>query len=1115
MKKLLLLIVEFLFQTIITMAQTDTLSYESINSYFRSKTNIMDFYRLAGNTDKVSELTKERDSYIDALGDNYDKGLFYYYLSKDYNNLGQYMNAIEACGKTIDIYKRVLGEQHVELAKAFNCLAEYNFKIENYTEAVRLNLKAKEIWCKRREIDNVSYAMVIGDLARCYNCMGNYKEALRLSIETVEIMKRVLGTDHYDYAASLSLLASCNRYLQNYNEAIRLGTEALEIYKNVLGMEHPIYATSLNNLANYYAFLGNYSEAIRLGSEAMEIIKKVLGTNHPEYAESLNDLANYYSSYGYYTEAITILKEAIDIKKKALGNESLSYAMSLCNLADCIAHFGNYPEAIWLGTEAMEIRKKILGPEHPDYAMSVCNLASYYSSLGNYTEAIRLVIEGKEIYKKIFGTENTDYAMTLNNLSNYYSYIGNYSEAQRYGIEAMEIRKNILGTEHIEYATSLANVASDYYYLGNYAEALYLGTKAMKIWKKVFGEEHSDYVRSLCNLSNYNKKNGNYPEAIRLITDAIKISKKILGEEHPDYAFYLGKLSTYYYSYADNYSMCYDNIVQALDITQKYIFNSFSELSSGLQESLWTGKFDYWYNNFFPSTVYRYQTKESVSELYDKTILFAKGILQNSSIGMRQLILESGDSLILSSYDLLAANRSIYEKQMEKPAKKRFIDIDSLNSVIQWQEMELARASKVYGDYAHNLRVNWKDVQQKLGNDDIAIEFIDFPLSGTDSTMYVALTLKKEYDSPHMMTLFEKNQLKVIPEEVYYTQTDVCNLVWKPLEEELNGVTNIYFAPSGELHKIAIEYLPINKTETVNDVYTLHRLSSTRQLAVIQNEIKGKNTILYGGINYDEKSKTLSIDSVSTKRTVIRSGTNVDSLLLRNSYDYLEGTKREADLIADYMKQHSVPYNYYCGSDATEESFKNLDGTRPIVMHIATHGFYYTEAEAKKSQFASPEIELLTEGGQNVGRLVEYKPMTRSGLLFSGCNHAIRHEQIQDGEENGILTAQEISTLDLRGLDLVVLSACQTGLGDIISGEGVFGLQRGFKKAGAKTIIMSLWNVNDDSTMKMMTSFYHHYFEGMSKEKAFHTAQDELRKSSPFQKERPDWAAFIMLDGIN
>jgi CHAT domain-containing protein len=511
--------------------------------------------------------------------------------------------------------------------------------------------------------------------------------------------------------------------------------------------------------------------------------------------------------------------------------------------------------------------------------------------------------------------------------------------------------------------------------------------------------------------------------------------------------------------------------------------------------------------------------KESISGLFNNTCLFAKGILLNTGIEIHKLILESGDSAMIDEYNALSSNINLYNKLIEKPIKERFLNTDSLNRVIEQQEMVLAKESKAYGDYTHNLTVSWKDVQSKLGENDIAIEFLDFPVVNTDSTMYVALTLKKGYDNPHMVTLFERNQLKAIPENVYYTQTNVSDIIWKPLEEELKCVKDIYFAPSGELHKIGIEYLPISKTENICDVYTLHRLSSTRQLAVVQDESKGKNTILYGGINYDEKSNIISTDSASIKEPVLRSAftyrANVDSLSLRNSYDYLEGTKKEADLIAEDMKQHSIPYNYYSGTDATEESFKHLDGTMPKVMHIATHGFYFTEGEAVKSQFARSEMQLLTDGGIQAGRIVEQKSMTRSGLLFSGCNRTVRHEKVPDEEEDGILTAQEISTLDLRGLDLVVLSACQTGLGDIVSGEGVFGLQRGFKKAGAKTIIMSLWNVNDESTMKMMTSFYHHYLEGMSKEEAFHAAQDELKKASPSQQERPDWAAFIMLDGLN
>ena len=478
---------------------------------------------------------------------------------------------------------------------------------------------------------------------------------------------------------------------------------------------------------------------------------------------------------------------------------------------------------------------------------------------------------------------------------------------------------------------------------------------------------------------------------------------------------------------------------------------------------------------------------------------------------MRKLILESGDSLILSKYDALLANKNIYEKLLEKPIKERFINTDSLNSVIQYQEMEIARDSKAFGDFSRNLRICWKNIQQNLGSDDIAVEFLDFPLYGTDSTMYVALTLRNEYDSPHMITLFEKRQLKAIPEVNHYTNTDLFNLLWKPLEEELTGIKNIYFSPSGELHRIGIEYVPVSMTEDICDRYSLHRLSSTRQLAYIQDETKGDKSVLYGGLKYDVAVSDIDSTppSLGEKRNITYvPHVNVDSLDLRGSYKYLPGTKEEADRIVSELKNHSFPYIYYSGATGTEESFKGLDGMKPKILHIATHGFYLSEEDAERKYFTRPQF---LDNGQVHH---EDKPMTRSGLLLSGCTHALNHEIILEGAEDGILTAEEISKLDLRGLDLVVLSACQTGLGDIISGEGVFGLQRGFKNAGAKTIIMSLWKVSDIATQFLMTNFYGHYLNGMSKELSFRMAQEELKKRIGSRQNKPDWAAFVILDGI-
>lgn len=1039
-------------------------------------------------------------------------------LATYYREIGNFTESVRLETEITNIKKNKYGADHTEYVNSLANLAYSNYEIGNYEEAIQQGKEAVGTWKKIAGTDNLDYAISLGNLGLCYYKIGDYREALRLETEAMNIYKKDKDAEYPYYATSLSRQADYNKELLNLDEAIKLCTESMEIYKRVLGNEHPYYVRSLSGLADYYSKKGNYPEAIRLGIEAMELYKKVLGTNNKEYAASLSNLAGYYLDSGNFSETIRLITEAKDIYEGLYGKESLNYAISLNNIADYNSIVGNYSEAIRLGIEAVELYKRVIGTEKPLYAQSLSNLANYNSIVGNYSEAIRLVTEAIDIYKRIYGTDHPEYARSLNILAINNSYVGDYSKAIRFGIETMEIYKRIFGTEHPEYARSLNSLAAYYSEVGDHSEAIRLGTEALEIRKRTIGVEHPHYATSLINLALCYHSIGNYDEAIKLGSVAAEIFKNVVGTRHPYYFNSLIFLANFFKD-SGNYQEAFGCLQHCLDYSQTFNFQDFSELSSRNQDIMWTKKYAGVYNVLLPNIVAKCQTKLTISNLYDKTCLFAKGILLNTGIEIRKLILESGDSVIIDKYNTLSSNISLYNKLLKKPLKERFVNIDSLYRVIEKQEMSLARESKAYGDYTHNLTINWKDVQKGLGGNDIAIEFIDFPIYNTDSTLYVALTLKKNYDSPHMVTLFEKKQLEAIPKDIYYTQTDVSNLVWKPLEKELEGVRNIYFSPSGELHRIGLEYLAISNTENISDAYKLHRLSSTRQLAFVQDETKGNKTILYGGINYDEKLNTIAIDSASTNGTVLRSlfsnRANIDSLSLRNSFEYLDGTKREADMIAKDMKQHNRPYIYYSGAAGTEESFKKLDGTRPKEIHIATHGFYFTEEEAVKSQLFRPEMDLLNDGGVYTRSIVEQKPMTRSGLLFSGCNRIIRHEQIPEEEEDGILTAQEISTLDLRGLDLVVLSACQTGLGDIISGEGVFGLQRGFKKAGAKTIIMSLWNVNDESTMKMMTSFYHNYLEGMLKEDAFHAAQEELRRSCQSRQERPDWASFIMMDGIN
>ena len=806
----------------------------------------------------------------------------------------------------------------------------------------------------------------------------------------------------------------------------------------------------------------------------MNLIRKINGENNPDYATALNYLAICYSDLGDYPHSIEYSTKALEIRKSVLGENHPDYAQTLSNLTTYCNYLNDYPRAIEYGTKALEIRKSVLGENHPDYATSLNNLAYSYYGLDKYDKAIELGTKALEIERAISGEKGNAYLHYLNNLALYNSFKGNNSRAIELCSKALDIYESNIGRISPEYSTLLGNLALYYLYSGDFIKAKQIGIDALDIQEQVIGEKHPQYMATLRFVTMCDISLKNYRDALRNVTKSI--------------------------------SLCNSLILQF-----------FSGLSSYQRSSYWESV-SYLFTDMFPSISFQTHSYNT-SDLYNQSALFAKGILLTTDMEMRKLIFESGDSSLINKYKNLSSNISIYNKLIETPIDKRLINADSLNHVIQQQEMELAKDSKAYGDYTHNLTVNWKNVQRGLGDDDIAIEFLDFPIYNSDSTMYVALTLKKEYDSPHMVTLFEEKQLKAISEDVYYTQTDVSNLIWKPLEEELKGVRNIYFAPSGELHRIGIEYLPISKTENISEAYSLHRLTSTRQLAIIRDKSEGKKSILYGGINYDEKSRTILTDSTSVDGAVLRyafSRANVDSLSLRSSFDYLEGTKREADMIADNMKQHRIPYIYYSGIDGSEETFKHLDGTKPQIMHIATHGFFLTEKEAKKTRFARPEVELMIEGFPKSGRLVEDKPMTRSGLLFSGCNRAFRHEQIPEGEEDGILTAQEISLLDLRGLDLVVLSACQTGLGDIISGEGAFGLQRGFKKAGANTIVMSLDKVDDEATRILMVEFYRNLMSGKTKRQSLQDAQQYLRKVDNGKYDNPKyWASFIMLDGIN
>ena len=641
------------------------------------------------------------------------------------------------------------------------------------------------------------------------------------------------------------------------------------------------------------------------------------------------------------------------------------------------------------------------------------------------------------------------------------------------------------------YDTWLCDLASYYNQLGQYDNALVYEGKHRKMSR--FESAKSYYNQGVAYVGKMQ-----LDSAICYLLRAEEIYR--IQHQSKQHAFVLAKLLSCYLHTGE-----YDKIEYYIDELIKSASNdllsSFSDLTYN-ERSKYIELYSRLLGEQIPMYMYYVPTDKLEALAYD-ALLLIRGALLNSENNLRRVINERHDASLNKIWEELKADRYILSKEIEKDSLSRKLNVDSLQKVIYSLEDSLIVKCKEYGDITRSMKLKWKDIQQHLAPNDIALEFLSFPINN-DSVVYVVLSLRKDSEYPKMINLFEEKQLTGFPDSLHYQCKEMADLVWKPLIPELEGVKNIYFSPSGALYNIGIEYLP-----GMED-YNIYRLSSTREL-VTGGKTKTKNrAVLYGGLNYDARFEKSAIEkSIVMLDEIFKERANVRGMGLRGGKEYLEHTKEEIDIIAEEFDKVKWECLIDSAAMGTEESFKALSGKNIGCLHIATHGFYYAKEDADNARYKFMLID-------NDMISAEDKALTRSGLLMSGANHILEDEELPDNVEDGILTAKEISDIDLRGLNLVVLSACQTGLGDISQGEGVFGLQRGFKKAGANSILMSLREVNDEATQILMTQFYKNLVSGQSKRQSLHSAQKYLREYNNGRFNEPKyWAAFILLDEID
>lgn len=1009
-------------------------------------------------------------------------------------------------------------------ATLLSFVAMAHSSLKNHKKALVYETKASIVLKSLYGEKHPEYANSLSNLAYYYSDLNDYNKAIEIGIKATNILKYVFGEDHPKYANSLETLALSYSNSGDYNTAIEIEIQAMNIRKQVLGEKHPEYANSLGTLALFYSKLGDYSKALEIETQAMNIQKQVLGENHPDYAQSLNNLAGYYSYLGDYRKAVDIGIQAVNIHKQLFGEKHFGYAFSLNNLANYYCKLGEYNNAIEIGTQLINIYKQMFGETNPHYAMALNNLSHYYFCLGNYSKAVEIGLQAMNIRKQTLGETHPDYAMSLNNLASYYCKLGEYNKAIEFGTQASNLYKQTLGKKHPEYAQSLNNLSYYYCCLGNYSKAVEVGTMAMNIQKQTLGEKHPAYAGSLTTLATYLSKLGDYSKAVEIGTQAVNIYKQALGEEHPDYASSLSNLALYNYR-CRNYQEAYRLLSKSIRTRKHIVLSMFKGATNRTRQTFWNknnAEFEY-----FPSICLKAHDQERNGELYDYSALFTKGLLLTAETNARDVVLESGDTALVKLFDALQSVHIMLNKQYEKPIAERTLNCDSLENVAELMERELIKSSKAYGDFTRSLTITWKDVKNELADGDVAIEFISTPFLDNDSVMYIdiALALKKDYPEPKLIPLFEEKTLKELSNDNPNDAQQLFHLVWSPLLSELEGTRNVYFSPSGALYNIGIENLPISAAERMSDRFNMYRLSSTRLLALHPHSTSERKAALFGGLDYEMSPQDVASNNLKNAYHSEFIAQNRDAsadFMERGGFGALPFSLKEVKSASKLLEANGYECHLFEGKDGTEEAFKSLSGKKVKVVHLSTHGAFVPKKEAKntkqKNNFRFIQFDDAAPQAQE-----EDQSLTRSFLVMAGGNMLKNYDSIPEGIDDGILTAQEIAHTDLRGCDLVVLSACETALGDITN-EGVMGLQRGFKKAGANTILMSLWKVDDQASSLLLTKFYENLLsKKMPKIDALKKAQDYVRnyeievegKKEKIFSDPKFWTSFILLDGLN
>lgn len=1064
--------------------------------YIFTLNSLAEYYSYDGQNEKAIETAKEVAEFV---GEAWGKDGEDYITSLEFL-FDRYVDAEEyslARDLGHDILKRnsaFYGDKSIPYGQALSNMVPVYQHLDSYQDALKCGLESISVFdFNKKRVHPFNYVELYERLADVYDAFDDPQNHLACRKRVVEYEEQ-----NYDNPTHIHQLANsyCNlsyayEKCGDSNNALVTAQMSFD-YAKQLDLFPNIYVTACSRLAIAYSNLGQLDKAVKLTEETIRII------DNEEFGEKLKlnairSLSCYYDELRQSAKSLEYGELFLAGAKTLFGDSSIEYAEALSNLGAFNCHAGNYSAAVQYGQQAMLLLEQLHLNDY-DAGYLYAHIANTMGELGEYEKELQYLNTALDY----FSVEKypAEFASAMDNMAMTYCRMNDYSSALPLANKAMEIRKGLNGENNPMYAYSLNNMAHIYTELGDYKKALEYDEEAAEIRKRLNGETSPLYIASLHNLAVDFDKLKMTDKAVSIDSIALCLALQVFEPDAPEIIYANYQLADDYYQ-SGQYDKAVPYLRQYFDLQSNNIIKSLKGLNSGYKQSFWekhTSRIE-------RATHFAIQLADwpDMARVAYNSMLMMKGLLLTSAKEFERLIDAITDPILLplvSEYKDLK-NRLTSDLYLSRDEQKSFYQ-----RVISLED-QLIRYSPSLTTYTSSIESTWEDIRDNLKDGELAVEFFLDDYYGYDT--YCAMVLRNDWDAPKIEYICLKeyiDRLNSMGPQMFTGQFTELGYegIWKPLEQYVSGGERIYFATDDLMQQTNIEVFGLGIENSLTNKCDLVRLSSTREICDKIQYGKPSTAVIYGGLTYDIDLAThaqlyseYSVESTSLSR-------DLQSLNeTRAGWKYLPYTAIEAEAICGQLTKGEVSTTLFKGETGTEESFKSLSGKNVSIFHLATHGFFLNDVE-KTNIF----LGRFSEGEED--NIID--PMLRSGLIVSGGQAAWLGNDVPKGIEDGILLSKELSELDLSHIDVVVLSACNTGLGDV-KNDGVFGLQRAFKLAGAQTIIMSLWEIDDNVTSVFMEYFYQNLLSGSSRHDAFKQARNSIQKeyTNPYY-----WAAFIMLD---